>query len=154
MRLQPGNAQPWVRGIVVHHSASPESTTVEQIGAWHAARGFADVGYHYVVRRGKDGPATEHGRPEAHKGAHTLGLNGSTLGVCVAGNYSDQHIAPDMWAELIALLLDLLERYPHLSPDDVMVHRATQPDGYTECPGLLFPVAQLRPEIRARLAVK
>ena len=37
--------------IIVHCSATPEgkSFTVADIDRWHRQRGFASIGYHYVV---------------------------------------------------------------------------------------------------------
>ena len=36
--------------IIIHHSASPIGTTVEQIDQWHKARGWTGIGYHFVSR--------------------------------------------------------------------------------------------------------
>lgn len=73
-----------VRYIIVHCSATPRGRDigVNEIRAWHKARGFKDVGYHYVVRL--DG-TIEAGRPETEQGAHCKGLNGCSIGVCYVG---------------------------------------------------------------------
>ena len=38
-----------INKIVVHHSASKQSTTRDQIDRWHKDRGWSGVGYHYVI---------------------------------------------------------------------------------------------------------
>ena len=38
-----------INAIYIHHSASPKSTTVEQINQWHLDRGWAGIGYHFVI---------------------------------------------------------------------------------------------------------
>ena len=42
-----------IREIIVHCSATPDGKdfTVDDIRKWHKARGFSDVGYHYIVYR-------------------------------------------------------------------------------------------------------
>lgn len=150
--LQDVPRQNWVRGIVIHHSASPASrTTIEDIREWHKARGFRDVGYHYVITQSGDGWQVDHGRPETQRGAHCKGHNASTLGVCLAGNFSEHPVPPAQWAVLMALLEELLERYDLLTPDSVKLHKDMTPEGYTECPGLRFPaIRYVREELRAR----
>jgi N-acetylmuramoyl-L-alanine amidase len=72
--------------IVVHCAATPEGRdfTVADIRAWHKARGFIDVGYHYIVYR--DGRIML-GRPIGQQGAHTAdqGKNRGTIGICYIG---------------------------------------------------------------------
>ena len=66
--------------IILHCTATPEGRdfTVEQIRQWHLARGFSDIGYHYVVSR--DG-SVHRGRPEEVAGAHCTGQNTCSIGV-------------------------------------------------------------------------
>lgn len=75
--------------IIVHCAATPEGKdyTVADIRAWHKARGFSDVGYHYVVYR--DGRIML-GRPVGQQGAHCAdaGKNRGTIGICYIGGVS------------------------------------------------------------------
>lgn len=66
--------------IILHCTATPEGRdfSVEQIRQWHLARGFSDIGYHYVVSR--DG-SVHRGRPEKVAGAHCTGQNTCSIGV-------------------------------------------------------------------------
>lgn len=58
---------------------------VEEISRWHRARGWLTVGYHYVIRR--DG-AVETGREPGEMGAHVLGHNHDSIGICMVGGKS------------------------------------------------------------------
>lgn len=70
--------------IIIHCSATAEGRnfTVEDVRRWHKARGFVDVGYHYLVYL--DG-SVHVGRPLAQVGAHCLGHNAHSIGVCYIG---------------------------------------------------------------------
>lgn len=70
--------------IIIHCSATPEDRdyTVEDIDRWHRAQGWQCIGYHYVIYR--DG--TIHpGRPIEIAGAHCLGHNAHSIGICYIG---------------------------------------------------------------------
>lgn len=105
--------------VVIHCSATPPDMDigVSQIRRWHVnERGFADVGYHYVIRR--DGKI-EIGRPLEQIGAHVKGHNEKSIGICLIGgtNADDRREAefnftmPQMmW--LADLLNKLTQDYP------------------------------------------
>jgi N-acetylmuramoyl-L-alanine amidase len=70
--------------IIVHCTATPEGKdyTVADVRQWHKARGWSDIGYHYVVYR--DGRVME-GRPVGQIGAHCEGHNTGTIGIAYIG---------------------------------------------------------------------
>ena len=70
--------------IIVHCTATPEGreVSVSEIRRWHKAKGWADIGYHYVV--GLDG-SIHVGRPLATAGAHCAGHNANSIGVVYVG---------------------------------------------------------------------
>lgn len=78
--------------IIIHCSATPEGRdiSVEQIDAWHRQRGFAQIGYHFVIYR--DG-SVHIGRPLSKIGAHCRGHNASSIGICYIGGV-DSHGLP------------------------------------------------------------
>jgi N-acetylmuramoyl-L-alanine amidase len=102
--------------IIVHCSATPQGRDVSaaDIDRWHRQRGFACIGYHYVVRL--DG-SVETGRCESKIGAHCLGHNANSIGVCYIGgcdanmNPKDTRTAAQKSA-LTSLLRTLRNRYP------------------------------------------
>ena len=81
-----------INEIVVHCAATRPDMyegksleyKIEQITAWHKARNFRTIGYHFVIDR--DG-RTLPGRPVAEQGAHVLGRNANTIGICLWGGY-------------------------------------------------------------------
>ena len=103
--------------IIVHCSATPEGrvVTVKDIDDWHKQRGFTKIGYHYVIYL--DG--TIHiGRKEEEIGAHCLGRNANSIGVCYIGGLAKDGKTPkDTRTEaqkesLLVLLKKLKARYP------------------------------------------
>ena len=55
--------------IIIHCSATPEGKdfTTADIDRWHRQRGFASIGYHFVIYRNG---SVHHGRP--HKWERTV----------------------------------------------------------------------------------
>lgn len=76
-----------VKELIWHCAATPEGKdfTVDDIRAWHKARGWNDIGYHYVVYR--DGRIML-GRPVGQIGAHVEGHNTGTIGAVYIGGLS------------------------------------------------------------------
>lgn len=70
--------------IIIHCADTPDTMDigVKEIRQWHKARGWSDVGYHFVVRR--DG-TVEIGREVEVIGAHAYRNNTDTLGICLVG---------------------------------------------------------------------
>ena len=81
--------------IIVHCSAPPEGRDVRcaDIRRWHTSeRGFADIGYHFVVTL--DG-TIECGRPLPKAGAHCIGHNRHSIGICYVGGLDRNGKATD-----------------------------------------------------------
>ena len=135
-----------IRRIIVHHSASPNDTTVEQLRQWHLDRGFTDIGYHYIITG--DGRVSG-GRPDVKIGAHCLGSNLGSLGICVTGdNTKPEHAwRGPQWVQLLLLIERLKAKYPAI--DSVIGHRDA-PGAKTLCPGLdLVPILTAENPLRA-----
>lgn len=104
--------------IVIHCAYTPSDMDigVAEIRRWHKARGFRDVGYHFVVRR--DGQV-ERGRPEEEIGAHALGYNHNSIGICMVGGKAagdegiDCNFTRHQWGALESLVQGLKEKYQH-----------------------------------------
>ncbi len=114
------NGQPCGRRItevIVHCSATPagRDVTAADMRRWHKEeRGFADIGYHFVVRL--DGKV-ECGRPLDVAGAHCRGHNSRSVGVCYVGGIgSDGRPAdtrtPAQRQALLGILTALRRRFP------------------------------------------
>lgn len=79
--------------IILHCSATPPAMDVDvyDIREWHLARGWQDVGYHFVIKR--DG-TIQAGRGLDIAGAHTRGNNNS-IGICYIGGVNVEHDPED-----------------------------------------------------------
>jgi N-acetylmuramoyl-L-alanine amidase CwlA len=126
-----------INKIIIHHSASPQSTTVEQIRDWHVnGRGWSDIGYHFIVLG--DGTVAN-GRHINRKGAHCYNHNGASIGICVTGNTSQEPPTQLQLESLWGKVKLLMEEY-NLDRQNVYGHRDF---GATECPGnILYALIQ------------
>lgn len=106
-----------IKEIIVHCSATPEGKdfTVEDIDKWHKQRGFKKIGYHYIIYR--DG-SYHRGRQDSEVGAHCIGHNSYSIGICyIGGCTKDGRTPKDTRTEaqkktLISLLKALRVKYP------------------------------------------
>jgi N-acetylmuramoyl-L-alanine amidase len=76
-----------IKEIIVHCTATPEGrpVTVKEVDKWHRERGFACIGYHYLI--GLNGEICQ-GRNVESVGAHCEGHNANSIGVCYVGGLS------------------------------------------------------------------
>lgn len=98
--------------LIIHCSDTTETMDigVTEIREWHVARGWIDVGYHYVIRRNG---VIEKGRPERRPGAHVRGANEISLGICmVGGKDGENNFTTCQWASLRDLIVELKYCYP------------------------------------------
>lgn len=141
---------PWQK-IVIHHSASPASDKkgvlidVKVIRKWHLARGWHDIGYHFVVLL--DG-RVEYGRPLNERGAHCAAgnRNAYALGICLVGDFT-KNVTPDRQLMGAIGLIKGLQKEYGMTSKDIELHREV-PGAYTLCPGPLFPATKFRGLIR------
>lgn len=118
--------------VILHH-AEASSATVWDINDWHLANGWTGIGYHYYIR--KDG-SVYRGRPEWALGAHAVGHNDRSIGICCEGAYMTETMPAAQLASLKALLRDIMERYGKLT---LLRHKDVNS---TDCPGKNFPWAE------------
>lgn len=102
--------------IIVHCSATHPGMNIgrREINEWHLNKGWAGIGYHYVIRR--DG-SVELGRDIEETGAHAEGYNAVSVGVCLVGGVNDKKIpeanyTEAQWKTLVTLLKKLKKKYP------------------------------------------
>lgn len=98
----------WMAGLSVDEQAA-------EIDRWHKAKGWAGIGYHYVV--GRDGTIAP-GRSIERDGAHVQGRNANTIGICLIGgrgsnatDQPEQHYTPDQLSALRELIERLREQF-------------------------------------------
>jgi N-acetylmuramoyl-L-alanine amidase len=105
-----------VRYLVVHCSATNPKQRVDAavIDRWHRQRGFRKIGYHYVIKR--DGQV-ELGRMIDEQGAHAVGFNDCSIGICLVGGVDkdlnpENNFTAEQFASLKAKLEELLVKFP------------------------------------------
>jgi len=128
------------RYIVWHTAADPRDngnrdTTAAEIRTWHLARGWSDIGYHYVIR--KNG-TIEQGRKENTIGSHVRGLNNQSIGICFSGHGDLQPLTDEQIQSGIELSIKLMEKY-NIPAANVIGHREINN---------LIKAGKLRPEYK------
>lgn len=125
-----------IDSIVIHCSATRAGQDVRaaDIDKWHKERGFAMIGYNYVIDL--DG-TVETGRPLSMDGAHcnTAGLSGQSynkhsIGICYVGGLDENGNPADTRTQeqklsLANLVNKLCDEYPIV---EVIGHRDASPD--------------------------
>ena len=124
-----------INRIIIHmaYTTPAMDIGVAEIRQWHVGgNGWRDIGYHNVIRR--DG-TVEDGRPLEQPGAHTLGENADSIGICLVGgkhksrDKHDCNFTSAQWRALDRLCRDLLLRFPEA---EISGHRDWAARG---CPG-------------------
>lgn len=132
--------------IILHHSLTKDSGTV----SWQAIRRYhvqecrwEDIGYHFGLERVKGDVEVLCGRPLNIQGAHCLGMNRRSLGVCFVGNYDEVSVPHEMWQRGLKLVKGLCD-VANIPIANVRGHR-----DYAKktCPGLQFSVDQFRKDL-------
>jgi len=82
-----------INKVIIHCSATPEGRDVKtkEIKKWHLSNGWTDIGYHYVIEL--DGKVVE-GRSVELVGAHCVGQNKFSIGVCYVGGMNKSMSKP------------------------------------------------------------
>lgn len=116
------------RNIIVHCAATKPGMDVglREIRQWHKERGFLDVGYHFIIRRNG---VIEVGRDVDQVGAHTVGQNETSVGICLVGGVDNSmkpqaNFTPQQMATLRTLLKEMTDKYPGVA---VKGHREFAP---------------------------
>lgn len=116
---------------VIHHSvlyADDDLSSVREVQISHRnERGWADIGYHYLV--GKDGSLYE-GRDIHVRGTHVGGFNTGSVGICLLGNFvNDAPTAAQITATYSVLAwLSVRLQLTHLAGHNTF-------NNETQCPG-------------------
>tara|TARA_R110001606_G_scaffold79118_6_gene182835 strand:+ start:2719 stop:3117 length:399 start_codon:yes stop_codon:yes gene_type:complete len=84
--------------IIIHCSATNEEQDfcARDIDRWHKARGWSEIGYHFVIRL--DG-TLEIGRRLEVAGAHCFGYNKRSIGICYIGGCDENGTPKDTRTE-------------------------------------------------------
>ncbi len=116
--------------IIIHCTATPagKDFTVDDVTGWHKKKGWATIGYHYLIYRNGE---VHEGRDVNQIGAHCQGHNSHSIGIAyVGGLTADGKKAADSRTvaqanALLELLLKLRKLYPYAK---IKGHRDCSPD--------------------------
>lgn len=132
-------------GLMIHHTATSKQATVEVIRKLHKARGWDDVGYHYLVMIDLAGRGhLKEGRSTKYVGAHAgvAKYNENYIGLAVMGNYSENSMGEQLYQDVLAAAVHICKKYQMKS---VLGHRDIKA---TQCPGNNFPLARLKEDLK------
>jgi hypothetical protein len=124
--------------IVIHHSGTgdgPENNTAG-IRRWHVEHNqWHAIGYHALVERVGESYEALLGRPWDWDGAHTIGHNLNSLGLCYCGNFMAE---PPTDAQLVVgvEVVRYWMRLFGIGAKQVWPHGKLNA---TDCPGAAFP---------------
>lgn len=132
----PGNKKPYVKrvhtdSIILHHAAAVTCTPGD-IVRWHLDRGFNGAGYNWFAA--KNGIIYQL-RPIWAIGAHTIGWNSKSIGICAEGNYETEAFMPEIQVKAIAEIINYCNDYYKVKLN-LFGHRQKWS---TACPGKNFP---------------
>ena len=134
--------------LIVHCSAvrPGQRSSAKDIDRWHRDKGWNGIGYHYVVRR--DG-SMEPGRPIEEVGAHCVGHNSHSIGICYEGGL-DEHgeeadtRTPEQKRALRKLLEELHGRFPKAL---IVGHHDLNPGKKCPCYDVVSEYIDLEPKV-------
>jgi N-acetyl-anhydromuramyl-L-alanine amidase AmpD len=126
-------------GMVCAAARSQIARDLQGVLTAHLARGYGDIGYHFVVDY--NGRVWE-GRSLAYEGAHVLCENERNIGIMLLGNFEKQKPSPAQ-VRTIAELVPLLRRRWRIRRHRIYGHCDL---GQSICPGrnLYSHVARMR----------
>ncbi len=121
--------------IIIHHSATTDGLMLKDYDAirnYHINHNaWRDIGYHWVIESVNNQYRIIKGRDENDDGAHCIGQNTQSIGICLVGNFLEQEPPEAQVQTLIYLIKDIYSRHGQLP---IYGHK----DFYaTTCPGKL-----------------
>lgn len=119
-----------IDAIIIHCTATKEGQDFRaaDVDRWHKQRGWKMIGYNYLIDL--DGKIEE-GRPLTMNGAHCVGWNNHSIGICYVGGLDKDGKPKDTRTleqkkAMHLLVENLMEKYPTIT--QVLGHRDTSPD--------------------------
>ena len=115
------NTPKWIGIHTAAHGTATKNydTTRDEIDRWHKGNGWSGIGYHYVVRHNG---TVEKGRANDATGAHILGMNSESIGICFSGHGDFFEWTPEQYKAGMVLIKSLMAQYL-IPADHVIGHR-------------------------------
>ena len=122
-----------IEEIIIHHRAG--GGDAQSLHNEHIKNGWSGIGYHFYIR--KDG-SVYRGRPLNAMGAHCIGRNATSIGICFEGNYQYERAMSDAQLksgkELVSYLKGIFQYAEIKKHADFFA---------TLCPGRYFPFEEI-----------
>ncbi len=118
------------RYIIIHHGAG--DWNFEQVNRHHTEKwGFISslgfgIGYQYFI---SNSGRVYQGRADNEEGAHTIGYNKQSIGICLQGNFEEEQPTPAQMDALKKLVKEKKEKY------NIIIVNGHQNFSNTSCPG-------------------
>ena len=134
--------------IVLHCSSIKPNVhqDIKDVDAYHKSKGWKGVGYHFYVRR--DG-TVETGRRLEEVGAHCVGHNSHSIGICYEGGLNSKGVAEDTRTpQQVRALREIVEQMHAYFPNAVIVgHHDLNPIKDCPCFDAVREYRDLQPRI-------
>jgi len=121
--------------LIIHHTATNRNTTTfeavnnyhKQLWNWKSSLGYY-IGYQYFITA--DGKLRQ-GRADNEPGAHCVGWNNNSVGICLTGNFEIE-IPTEAQLETLKSLVDFLRNQWQIDLKNIFGHKEKRT---TLCPG-------------------
>ena len=126
-----------IKYLVIHHTATPESFSVDDIRKIHVEgpESMSDIGYHFLTNK----TGLKVGRPAIYNGGHAFGekthenINHKALGLAIIGSYESHNASDKVINETCYAIKRICVKYKiPLDRNYVFGHHRVD---YTACPG-------------------
>ena len=113
--------------LIIHHTGGTDANpladtshhTAKIVDEYHKSKGWDGIGYNYFIE--KDGK-TVIGRNIEKTGAHTIGYNDKSIGICLAGNF-DATLPTLAQEKALTILLNELRIKYQIPVQKIVPHR-------------------------------
>lgn len=136
--------------VIIHHSLTDDGypKNWDTIKIYHTVvKGWKDIGYNLGIENVAGKITLFEGRKIGEVGAHAIGFNSKSVGICLVGNYDMDTPSEDRLKCLASVCRDLQREYK-IPRDQVIGHWETfvKRDVPIEksCPGKLFDIDKFR----------
>jgi hypothetical protein len=129
--------------IILHHSATEDGLILkdfDSIKNYHVnVKCWNDIGYHFIIENYQKKPICLEGRKLYETGAHTIGQNEKSVGICIVGDYDKSIVPEDLLLELYKLIEKIYKHYDRYLP--IFPHSDFK---NKSCPGKNFPLTLVK----------
>lgn len=134
--------------IIIHHSHTADTQTASwpAIRQFHLSNGWQDIGYQFGLEDLRGSVEILMGRFMDEPGAHCVGYNSKSIGICLVGNFDAAEPSKEIWDKAINLVRNL-QRLFSIQRKNVLGHRET--GAPKTCPGSKFDMDKFRRDCNA-----